>query len=128
MGLSQFLAMANDTSRGPSGSDLSTCLSGAARASPVLRPENEVHGGSGKAVVLKIAEPKSCFESLAEKEDCYTARKYQAPLADLIFLQLPRSTQRCPKCRNTDAVHFQSQQRTNETGMVSLVLFASLPH
>lgn len=33
--------------------------------------------------------------------------------------QLPRANKICPKCRHDDAVFFQSQQRTAETGMVS---------
>ncbi|KAL2434203.1 hypothetical protein ABEF95_004984 [Exophiala dermatitidis] len=32
---------------------------------------------------------------------------------------LPHATQRCPKCGETDAVYFQSQQRAADTGMVS---------
>ncbi|MBE7180557.1 MAG: hypothetical protein INR71_04975 [Terriglobus roseus] len=31
---------------------------------------------------------------------------------------MPRSTRTCPSCGEQDAVHFQSQQRTAETGMV----------
>jgi len=30
---------------------------------------------------------------------------------------LPRSNKTCPKCKNEDAVFFQSQQRSAETGM-----------
>ncbi|KAI1625025.1 putative DNA directed RNA polymerase II 15 kDa subunit [Exophiala viscosa] len=30
---------------------------------------------------------------------------------------LPRTSQRCPRCRETDAVYFQSQQRGADTGM-----------
>ena len=33
-------------------------------------------------------------------------------------LQLPRTNKQCPKCDSTEAVFFQSQQRTAETGMV----------
>ncbi|KAG8665435.1 hypothetical protein FPOAC1_010231 [Fusarium poae] len=32
-------------------------------------------------------------------------------------LQLPRSTKTCPSCQHTEAVFFQSQQRSAETGM-----------
>ena len=35
-------------------------------------------------------------------------------------MQLPRSNKQCPHCRETEAVFFQSQQRSAETGMVSL--------
>lgn len=31
--------------------------------------------------------------------------------------QLPRSNKLCPKCHETEAVFFQSQQRSAETGM-----------
>lgn len=34
-------------------------------------------------------------------------------------LQLPRIEKPCPNCNETEAVFFQSQQRTAETGMVS---------
>jgi DNA-directed RNA polymerase subunit M/transcription elongation factor TFIIS len=34
------------------------------------------------------------------------------------ILQLPRSNKTCPKCKTEDAVFFQSQQRSAETGMV----------
>lgn len=34
------------------------------------------------------------------------------------IIQLPRSNKACPKCKNEDAVFFQSQQRSAETGMV----------
>lgn len=37
--------------------------------------------------------------------------------------QLPRSNKECPKCHETEAVFFQSQQRTAETGMVCLLAF-----
>ncbi|KAI1053318.1 hypothetical protein LB506_012228 [Fusarium annulatum] len=30
---------------------------------------------------------------------------------------LPRSTKTCPSCQHTEAVFFQSQQRSAETGM-----------
>lgn len=36
----------------------------------------------------------------------------------LMLLQLPRSNKQCPSCDGTEAVFFQSQQRTAETGMV----------
>lgn len=38
--------------------------------------------------------------------------------------QLPRAQKLCPRCSNDEAVYFQSQQRTAETGMVSA---SSLP-
>lgn len=34
-------------------------------------------------------------------------------------LQLPRSNKTCPSCKHEEAVFFQSQQRSAETGMVS---------
>jgi len=37
----------------------------------------------------------------------------------LVDLQLPRSNKQCPHCKETEAVFFQSQQRSAETGMVS---------
>jgi Transcription factor S-II (TFIIS) len=36
------------------------------------------------------------------------------------IIQLPRATQKCPKCKERDAVYFQSQQRAADTGMVSV--------
>lgn len=36
--------------------------------------------------------------------------------------QLPRAQKLCPRCSNDEAVYFQSQQRTAETGMVSASL------
>ncbi|PQE10835.1 hypothetical protein CJF30_00008972 [Rutstroemia sp. NJR-2017a BBW] len=38
---------------------------------------------------------------------------------------LPRSNKTCPACRNEDAVFFQSQQRSAETGMVNLSHFVT---
>ncbi|OQU94741.1 hypothetical protein CLAIMM_01052 isoform 2 [Cladophialophora immunda] len=35
---------------------------------------------------------------------------------------LPRAPKKCPKCRETEAVYFQSQQRAADTGMVSTCL------
>ena len=35
------------------------------------------------------------------------------------FVQLPHAKVPCAKCKLSDAVYFQSQQRTAETGMVS---------
>lgn len=34
---------------------------------------------------------------------------------------LPRSNKQCPQCHLEDAVFFQSQQRSAETGMVSII-------
>lgn len=39
-------------------------------------------------------------------------------LLTYIIVQLPRSNKTCPKCKTEDAVFFQSQQRSAETGMV----------
>lgn len=38
--------------------------------------------------------------------------------------QLPRSNKLCPSCGETEAVFFQSQQRSAETGMVRSLLFS----
>jgi hypothetical protein len=37
---------------------------------------------------------------------------------DFFWLQLPRANKLCPSCGETEAVFFQSQQRSAETGMV----------
>lgn len=34
------------------------------------------------------------------------------------MLQLPRANKKCPSCNHEEAVFFQSQQRSAETGMV----------
>jgi hypothetical protein len=36
----------------------------------------------------------------------------------LFLPQLPRSNRTCPACKHEEAVFFQSQQRSAETGMV----------
>jgi hypothetical protein len=38
----------------------------------------------------------------------------------LITSQLPRAIKKCPRCKENDAVYFQSQQRAADTGMVRL--------
>lgn len=46
-------------------------------------------------------------------------------VADIVLLpllQLPRSNKTCPKCNHEEAVFFQSQERSAETGMVSILL------
>lgn len=45
------------------------------------------------------------------------------PVANMVsisYFQLPRSNKLCPSCGETEAVFFQSQQRSAETGMVGL--------
>ena len=49
-------------------------------------------------------------------------------IANITFFQLPRSNKACPKCKAEDAVFFQSQQRSAETGMVLLSLFILQVH
>lgn len=47
---------------------------------------------------------------------------FEISLANMMFFlcsQLPRSNKLCPSCGETEAVFFQSQQRSAETGMVS---------
>jgi len=41
---------------------------------------------------------------------------------------LPRSNKTCPKCKNEDAVFFQSQQRSAETGMKLFYVCCSCGH
>ena len=43
----------------------------------------------------------------------------------MLFSQLPRAVKRCPRCKETDAVYFQSQQRASDTGMVGLSVAVS---
>ena len=40
----------------------------------------------------------------------------------LLYSQLPRSNKKCPHCGDMEAVFFQSQQRSADTGMVRLLL------
>jgi hypothetical protein len=46
--------------------------------------------------------------------------QFHKSILTVLLLQLPRSNKTCPKCKTEDAVFFQSQQRTAETGMVSI--------
>jgi DNA-directed RNA polymerase II subunit RPB9 len=48
--------------------------------------------------------------------------------ANITVFQLPRSNKACPKCKAEDAVFFQSQQRSAETGMVLLSSYPLDPH
>jgi len=43
----------------------------------------------------------------------------QQPVLTDWHVQLPHAEEQCKKCGTKDAVYFQSQQRTAETGMVS---------
>ena len=58
---------------------------------------------------LLICTKRFCFFLLAQFAN-----------AMLVLEQLPRSNKQCPKCNEMEAVFFQSQQRTSETGMVCL--------
>ena len=56
----------------------------------------------------------------------FSFNKSSGLAADRKTFQLPRMKQQCPKCDSTEAVFFQSQQRTSDTGMVSF-LSCALP-
>lgn len=49
----------------------------------------------------------------------YSKQYLNSANANCLRLQLPRSNKDCPRCHESEAVFFQSQQRTSETGMVN---------
>lgn len=53
-------------------------------------------------------------------------RELAANAISLASCQLPRSNKICPVCKHDEAVFFQSQQRSAETGMVSRCAESSL--
>jgi DNA-directed RNA polymerase subunit M/transcription elongation factor TFIIS len=68
----------------------------------------------------KDALPASAIqETQAESEDStFLTNLLKLPQANSLCFQLPRANKLCPSCGETEAVFFQSQQRSAETGMV----------
>ncbi|KAG8357514.1 hypothetical protein FVEN_g4913 [Fusarium venenatum] len=62
---------------------------------------------------LPWEDPFTAYDEEMMDEDSDDAKTE----SDDFFSDLPRSTKTCPSCQHTEAVFFQSQQRSAETGM-----------
>jgi DNA-directed RNA polymerase II subunit RPB9 len=69
-----------------------------------------------KELGVNVTETAGVTTDVANDPTAGRSRGIQA--IELTIEQLPRSSTRCPKCKETEAVYFQSQQRGGDTTMV----------